>query len=588
MSGPPRGPGMAGFGAPTRADKSASNGASERPSDSAAEGGEPSDGAVSGDGAGGGAVDIDEVLREEERNRARVFFRIFQIIAVMTLVFVPFLPGSIWLRRAAALGLVAGFATCIFALQMLKRESAYTERLVAVLGVICSVVAVCVVYYIGIFSAAAMALAIGLYFFAASQSRLVAHVIYPTVAILYFVGSAGLSAGLLPDIALFPSSGATSFTRWFQVFMSQVIFGVTFYMARQNRRIMQRAVEHVRAQGMHIRQRDAQLAEARRELDRALRPGDGRRSGEALGPYVLGPLLGRGAMGEVYRAMRRDSTEEVAIKVLHPHLVESEQHKKLFLREAQMALSVTSRHIVKMLDLGEAPDGAPYLVMEMLEGHDLAWHLRRLGKMRLPQVIDIVDQIKNALVTMREAGVVHRDLKPGNLFLTSSEPAVWKVLDFGLSKGLGTTSSMTQDQLLGTPAYMPPEQLRGDVTHLTDLYAVAAIAYRALTGVLPHDGDDVAHMVFKVAYEQPAAPARFARLPSDVELVLSLGMAKVPADRFDTIEAFASALRAASTGDLDDVTRRRGWKLLRRAPWGSSSQPVSKETHADRPTAAAS
>jgi len=514
--------------------------------------------------------DIDEVLRAEERGRAREFFRSFRIIALITAAFVPFLPGLMWPRALAVLGLLGGVSVCTFALAVLRRNGAYTDRLVAAVGVACALAGVLVIYYVGIFSAAAMALAIGVYFFAASQSRFAARLTYATVAVLYFLASAGLASDLIPDTALFPTSGVAPLTRWFQVLMSQVIFAVSFYLASSNRRILEGAIERVAAAGRQIRQRDAQLAEARHELDRALRAGNGRRSGELLGPYVLGALLGRGGMGEVYAATHTDSGKRMAVKVLHPHLLESEQHKRLFLREAEMAASVYSRHVVHVLELGETPDGAPYLVMELLAGHDLAWHLRKNGKLELPFVVDLVDQIKNALIVMRDADVVHRDLKPGNLFLASAQPPIWKVLDFGLSKALGTSSSLTQDQLLGTPAYMAPEQLRGDVSHATDLYSVAAIAYRALTGATPFDGDDLARVVFKVAYDQPADPAKFVRLPSDVELVLAIGMAKTSAERFATIEAFADALRAASLGELDDVTRRRGWKLLRQAPWGST------------------
>ena len=530
----------------------------------------PEQAALSGpDEAAFSGAGVEDALHNEERGRARVFFRAFQVMAVTTGAFIPVLPGPVWLRALAGVGIVAGFVTCTLALRLLRR-GAYTEKLIAAVGVSCALVGVTVIYYVGIFSAASMALALGVYFFAASQSRLVARLVYSTVAVLYFVLSVITAADLVPDTALFPTTGAAPLSRWFQVFMSQVLFGVTFYLARNNRRTLERTIERVIAAGRQIRQRDAQLAEAHRELDRALRPGDGRRSGETVGPYVLGPLLGRGGMGEVYRGEHTTSSERVAVKVLHAHLLESDQHRKLFLREVEISASLVSPHAVRVLGSGETADGAPFLVMEMLEGHDLGWILRKNGKLELRVVVELVDQIKNALVAMRDMDLVHRDVKPGNLFRTSGSPPTWKILDFGLAKALGTSTSMTQDQMLGTPAYMAPEQLRGQVGHTSDLYGVAAIVYRALTGATPFDGDDLARVVLRVAYEQPPDPRRFVRLPSDVELVLALGLAKAQADRFPTIEAFADALRAASTGELDDLTRRRGWQLLRRAPWGST------------------
>jgi serine/threonine-protein kinase len=174
---------------------------------------------------------------------------------------------------------------------------------------------------------------------------------------------------------------------------------------------------------------------------------------------------------------------------------------------------------------------------------------------------------------MREAGIVHRDLKPGNLFLTDSIPPKWKVLDFGLSKLTGDGGTLTRDTAVGTPSYMAPEQVRGESDHLTDLYAVAAIAYRALTGSPPFHGDDAAMILFHVVYSQPAPPAEFVQLPSDVELVLAVGLAKRPSDRFASVEELAAALRLAANSELEDATRARGWGLLKKAPWGLTRKP---------------
>jgi len=442
--------------------------------------------------------------------------------------------------------------------------------------------AVLVVHYIGVFSAATAALALGLYFFAGSQHRRVGLFSYGTLVLLYLASSVVTAAGLVPDTSLFPAGGAAPSTRWFQVVMSQVIFGITFYLARRNRGAMERALERVRRVSMQIRQRDAQLAEARRELDRALHSGEGRHSGSDIGGYRLGPVLGRGGMGEVYRGVPAggDDQSAMAIKVLHPNLLESESHVRRFLREAQIASAVRSPHIVELREHGRTPEGAPYLVMELLDGHDLGWHLRRSGRLPLGAVTELVDHTAVALVAMREAGIVHRDLKPANLIRTDTIPHQWKVLDFGLSKMLGREgSALTQGDVVGTPQYMAPEQIDGTVDARTDLYGVAALAYRALTGSPPFDGDKPIEIAHKVLHLQPADPARFVRMPRDVELALAIGLAKRPEDRFQRIEDFANALRDAARGAMEPSLRLQGARILRKAPWGASWQPSDARTN---------
>jgi serine/threonine-protein kinase len=165
--------------------------------------------------------------------------------------------------------------------------------------------------------------------------------------------------------------------------------------------------------------------------------------------------------------------------------------------------------------------------------------------------------------------------------LTDSLPRTWKVLDFGLSKIQWEGSMLTRDQAVGTPAYMAPEQVKGPkVDHQADLYALAAICSRAVTGVPPFSGNQVAHVLYRVVYQQPVCPGELASVPVDLELVLAIGMAKSPDDRFPDVERFAAAVRAAHTGELDDETRARGWALVKAAPWGSSLKPK----HGPEPT----
>jgi serine/threonine-protein kinase len=516
-------------------------------------------------------VGIDAVLHAEEVARARVFFRVIVAIATLVAVFTPALPGPMWLRGGAGALCAIAAVLGVVVLLVLRQEERYTAQLVTAVGVICAVIGVLVIYWIGLFSAGAMVLTLGIYFFGLSRSRAAAHATYATVATLYLISSASVAAGVLPDMSLFSIAGVSPLTRWFQVLMSQVMFAVTFYLARSSRLATERAVDQAQRQSLELRQREALLAEARVELDRALMPGEGRHSGRTVGAYRLGELLGRGGMGEVYRGRHEQTGQAVAVKLLHPNLVENADHVRRFMREAEAVGAVQTRHVPGVREVGVTPTGEPFMAMELLEGHDLGWHLRKSDRLELANVVELCEHVADALAAVRDAGVVHRDLKPANLFLTDTIPRTWKVLDFGLSKILWSGSSLTQEQAVGTPSYMAPEQIRGkDVDHLADLYALAAIAYRALTGRPPFSGDKIPQVLYDVLNAQPPHPAQLVRLPVDVELVLAIGMAKRPKDRFRRAEEFAAALRCASQGELDDDARAHGWALLRAQPWGSS------------------
>src|SRR5688572_28085032 len=238
-------------------------------------------------------------------------------------------------------------------------------------------------------------------------------------------------------------------------------------------------------------------------------------------------------MGEVYAAKHEQAGDEVAIKLLHPAMLEDPKNVERFLREDKATSAVPSEHVARVIEVGSTPDGMPFIVMELLEGHDLAWHLRRTPQLPLEQVVQMVEHTARALSDVREAGIVHRDLKPGNLFLSNTLPRRWKVLDFGLSKLIGA-ASLTKDQAVGTPGYMSPEQIHGkDVDHLADLYALTAIAYRTITGRPPFVGDEIAKVLMDVLARMPESPGTFVRVPVEVELVLAIGMAKQKANRFE-------------------------------------------------------
>src|ERR1700691_4349622 len=179
--------------------------------------------------------------------------------------------------------------------------------------------------------------------------------------------------------------------------------------------------------------------------------------------------------------------------------------------------------------------------MERLRGHDLAHQLRRQRRLQLAQAEVLVEQVALGLEAAREARIVHRDLKPHHVFLSEYEGVRrWKILDFGVSK-VGGTGTLTKGHVVGTPAYMAPEQARGeDVDHRADVYSLAAILYRAATGHPAFTGKDVPTTLYDVVYRVPTQPSILAPLPGDVDRVLALGLAKDPRDRFETATELAA------------------------------------------------
>jgi serine/threonine protein kinase len=272
-------------------------------------------------------------------------------------------------------------------------------------------------------------------------------------------------------------------------------------------------------------------------------------SGRMLGgKYLLGEKLGQGGYGTVYAATQRDLGRPVAIKVLHGEL--SYDAVMRFEREARAAAALGHPNIVQVTDFSAQPGEPPYLVMEMLAGETLGSVLRRVGRLPAARVAWIAHQVLAALDAAHRAGIVHRDVKPDNVFLVSStgvEDFV-KLLDFGIAKldVHGPTQLTATGAMLGSPAYMSPEQVKSlDVDPRTDLYAVGATMYLALAGRLPFDAPSMHALLFAIA-ESPAMPLATIDASIDPRLVMVVerAMQKDRSMRFQSAAEMRGALDA--------------------------------------------
>ncbi|MGH7293984.1 MAG: serine/threonine-protein kinase, partial [Polyangiaceae bacterium] len=345
------------------------------------------------------------------------------------------------------------------------------------------------------------------------------------------------------------------------------------------------ALDRAVAAMREMRTREAQLEEANRDLDFLMRMAAGRAgpyTGLMAGRYAIRHLLARGAMGEVYAATDTDTGADAAIKLLQSNMLGDDLLVARFLREGEAASQLLGPNAVRVHEVGTlSSNGAPYIAMELLRGHDLAWHLRQRGALPLDEVVALAEHVAGALESARKAGIVHRDLKPQNLFLAQQNAAapVWKILDFGVSRLAGSSGTLTLDMVIGTPGYMSPEQAACgvEVTHRSDVFSFGAVVYRALTGQPPFSGPDTPQILYQVVYRNPARPSQLVPgLPADIEMVLAIAMAKDPGDRFATAVEMAEALRRAAKGALDPSHRVHAQTLLAGLPWGTSSHDESE------------
>ena len=516
-----------------------------------------------------------QALHQDEIRRSRLLgqFGIVLALAVVGALFV--MPGNpVMTKIAIAAVLIAG-GGCGYLYYITSRPELYTAGRIAIIWVSGSVGVSAGVAYFGIFSAGAMVVTLGVYFLALGRSLFLSFLVYFICATVQVAVAILVIAGVIEDPGVIHARYLSPEVLVVLEILIQFVIAASFVMARASRRTTLSVVsEHervVRALG----QRDALLHEARQDLERALQVGGaGRFSGQALGSFQLGGILGRGSMGEVYEALHIPTGDPAAVKMLSPTSMGNRSYVMRFLREVKLAATVDVPHVVRVLEVSDATSPVPYLAMERLRGRDLAQLLREQRRMSGEQVIDLVDQVGKGISAAARAGIVHRDLKPQNLFFADQPagPPIWKILDFGVGKQVGDGGTLTEGQVVGTPIYMAPEQAQGkEVDQRADLYALAAIAYRCLTGHLPYRAKDVPTILYHVVYDMPVRPSALIEVLPDLDDFLLIAMAKDPAHRFDTAEEMAASLEDAMRGRLSDALRERAQRLAYVHPWRSIS-----------------
>jgi serine/threonine protein kinase len=271
------------------------------------------------------------------------------------------------------------------------------------------------------------------------------------------------------------------------------------------------------------------------------------------GRYELQSRLGRGGMATVFRGSDRVLGRSVAVKVLASTFAKDGTFVERFRREAQAAAGLNHPNVVAVFDTG-SDDGVHYIVMEYVEGRTLADVIREEGALPPTRAAEIAATVCRALSSAHEKGMVHRDVKPGNVLLTSDGGV--KVADFGIARVVSGEPLTVTGSVMGTASYLSPEQATGSkVDRRSDIYSLGCVLYEMLTGRIPFEGDTPVSIAYKHVEEEPTAPSSVnPAVPSALEAVVKRAMAKSPADRYQSSDEMARDLRHAAAGSAPQTT----------------------------------
>ena len=310
--------------------------------------------------------------------------------------------------------------------------------------------------------------------------------------------------------------------------------------------------------------------------------------------YVIDRKLGVGGMGVVFEAHHNVIDKRVALKVLRRELTRDKAGARRFLQEARAASKIGHAHIVDVTDFGSFPDGAPYFAMEYIDGQTLASFIANNAPVPVDVALPIVGQLARGLHAAHEKGVIHRDLKPDNVFLIERDgrPNYVKILDFGIARVISDdaaarTRLTRAGSVFGTPRYMAPEQAQGasDVDARIDVYALGTILYELLTGRVPHQSKNAVTTI-AMQISQPIVPPSqvnpSARVSSALEEVVMMSLARDRSDRFSSMLAFETALSEVAAGVAVESLPPAAGLRLRASPGILQSSPDAPTIRPDK------
>jgi serine/threonine-protein kinase len=492
----------------------------------------------------------------------------FAAATAFTLLLVPFTPWK-EMRLFGGAAILTLFVELIVIRKLSSDDSDVGQRRLRLACVIAFFTSASLLYFFSPFSDTSAFITLALLLFGTGVPLRWAVFATLAVAIPHAIMQLGSTFGVLTDRGFYPIHLGT-YARLHNLAQSLVLYGVGALLAGVVQKHTRRTLGEFSDAFRRNAEREALLQDARLALERAVGVGQpGRFSSQRMGSFILGDVLGRGGVGEVYEATHVATREKAAVKLLTRRRSSDGDVLSAFERETMAIASLSSPHVVRVLEAG-AEEGVPYIAMERLIGSDLSALLYRRLFLGSDEVADMAMQAAVGLDCARARGIIHGDITPRNLFRTSD--GQWKLVDFG-----GALLHAPQSGLgshVGTPGYMAPEQLSaGDpIDHRVDVFALAVVAYRALTGRPAFGGGDAATTLYRVIHSMPPRPSSIANVSTAVDDVLRVGMAKAPEDRWDDAPAFAHALSSALHGHFDEAIARRAEHLSRALPWAPATE----------------
>jgi serine/threonine-protein kinase len=501
---------------------------------------------------------------------SRIGNTIFALLAVVPIGFLcVWFAGAPWVRVMGAISITL-IAVGLVGLRHYATQTPSPQSQARYHGIalVMAFAAPPLAYALGEYSGVATMLGMFVLLYAMSAPPKYALRLTVAIGVPHVIVHALLMMRLIPDYGVLTVDGG-DVERGLSVLGLTSIYVLALTAGQATRRRTEETLTELRRVAQQVALREAMLREARLALQEAGGVGQtGRFTDQQFGHFTIGAILGRGGMGEIYEAEDVRTGSPAAIKLLRPPKADDDKVWERFAREAEIVASLSSPHVVRVLEVGEE-GSLPFIAMERLWGKDLAQLLREQPTLDPRLVAQMVVHCAEGLAAAHARAIVHRDVKPHNLFLC--DDGVWKVLDFGVARLFDGSQTMTKN-LVGTPGYMAPEQLgaEGAADHRTDIHALAVVTYRALTGHPAFSGSSLASVLLGVACELPIRPTSLVRVYPAVSDVLRVALAKDPDDRFDDVRVFASCVaRAILHGTIDPEVQRRAAELDAYLTWSS-------------------